>query len=60
MDDLAIPAAAHSVWAGIAAEAGGVVPIELLFDRAYFGKASPIFTDDFEPGAECRWDSSVP
>ena len=59
-DDFEIPVTAQSVWAGIGAEAATVTPIELLFDRAWLGKESPVFVDDFERGAFCRWSLTAP
>jgi hypothetical protein len=59
-DDLAIPPTAQSVRVGFGAEKGGETPFETLIDRAWFGQASPIFDDSFEPGTTCRWITVPP
>jgi hypothetical protein len=60
MDRGALPAGAESLEVGIAGEAGGA-PIEILFDRAYFGGIPRVFIDGFETDqSTCRWSSTSP
>ena len=56
-----IPAPAHSIFVAVGAEAYQLEPMELSFDRAYFGQKPVLFTDDFEAVASlCRWSSAAP
>ena len=56
-----IPPLAQSVLVAVGAEAYQLDPMELSFDRAYFGPEPVLFTDDFEAVASlCRWSSAVP
>ena len=56
-----IPPSAHSIFVAVGAEAYQLEPMELSFDRAYFGRRPVLFTDDFEAVASlCRWSSAVP
>lgn len=55
------PAGAHSVLVAVGAEVSQATPMELLFDRAYFGHLPVVFTDDFETdGGLCRWSAALP
>jgi len=56
----AIPAGAESLEVAISAEGGGP-PIEILFDRAYFGGVPRVFIDGFEADqSTCRWSTTEP
>lgn len=55
------PSTTQSVLVAVGAEAYQATPMELLFDRSYFGHVPVVFTDDFETtGGVCRWSASAP
>jgi len=51
-----VPATSQSVFVAVGAEAYQPTAMELLFDRAFFGRVPVVFTDGFETaGSLCRW-----
>jgi len=51
-----VPATTQRVFVTVGAEAYQPAPMELLFDRAFFGRVPVVFTDGFETaGSLCRW-----
>jgi hypothetical protein len=50
-----------SIDVAIGGDAGAGTPVELRFDRAWFGPAPLLFADDFEPvPSTCRWSAATP
>lgn len=55
------PPTTQSILVAVGGDASQANPIELLFDRAYFGHVPIVFTDDFEfVASTCRWSAAVP
>jgi len=61
ISEFSFPPTTQSILVAVGGDASQPTPIEVLFDRAYFGHVPVVFTDDFETtGGLCRWSAAVP